>query len=89
MHQGAIKQTTNLEAALRREPNDHLSLINDPNSKWAVLRKQANRIYHYRLTQHNLSQEDKEALMLARNEILCLAKSLKAVTTIQKALTEE
>ncbi|WP_419904195.1 hypothetical protein [Kiloniella sp.] len=89
MHQGAIKQTTNLEAALKREPCDHLSLINDSNSKWSILRKQANRIYHYRLTQHNLSQEDKEALMLARNEIMCLANSLEAVTTIQKALIEE
>ncbi len=89
MHQGAIKQTTDLEIALKREPRGHLPLINDPNSKWAILNKQANRIYHYRLTQHNLSKEDKEALMLARNELKSLAASLKAVTALHKALTEE
>ncbi|MFD2207577.1 hypothetical protein [Kiloniella antarctica] len=89
MHQGAIQQATNLEAALMREPHERLTLVNSSNSKWDILQKQASRIYHYRITQHNLSSKDKEDLMLARNEILCLAKSLKAVTAIEEVLNEE
>ena len=88
MHQGAIKDTTDLEVALKREPLNRLSLIHDPNSKWAILTKQANRILHYRLTQHNLTQKDKEALMQARNELMSLAKSLKAMSSVKNALTE-
>ena len=86
MHQGAIKNSTNIEAALKRDQPKHLSLVHDPNSKWAILTKQAHRIYHYRLTQHNLSTQDKEALMLARNELLALAKSLKATSAVQNII---
>ncbi len=89
MHQGAIKNTTDIEAVLKREQPKHLSLVHDPNSKWAVLTKQAHRIFHYRLTQHNLSESDREALMLARNELMALAKSLKAVSSIENVLNED
>ena len=89
MHQGAIKNATDIAAALKRDQPKHLSLVDDPNSKWAVLTKQAHRIYQYRLTQHNLSTKDKEALMLARNELLALAKSLKAISAVQNTIIED
>ncbi|MCZ4280122.1 hypothetical protein O4H49_05005 [Kiloniella laminariae] len=86
MQQGAIKQSMDLEAALRHEPSEHLSLVQEPNNKWDILHKQANRLFHYRLTEHSLSQQDREALMLARNEIHHLASSLKASDALRKAL---
>ncbi|WP_157231116.1 hypothetical protein [Kiloniella laminariae] len=86
MQQGAIKHSMDLEAVLEREPTEHLSLVQDSNNKWDILHKQANRLFHYRLTEHSLSRQDREALMLARNEIHQLASSLKASEALRKAL---
>lgn len=62
----------------------HLSLVSEEPATWDTVRKHAAVLARYRLLSPNLSREEKEGLMLARNKLEDLATVLRALDNLEK-----